>query len=123
MARLRFPQRVVLVLFFTVVLAAPAIASQPRQRAGDRQTGFVTALISDLHVHVWSLLGLFWAKNGCIADPHGTCKAAGTWDATTQMKEGCVIDPHGACKAADTWDAAAPTDNGCGLDPHGSCGH
>lgn len=96
MAHLSFPQRVGLVLFLAVVLAAPAaMGAQSRPRAEIRQTGFVTAVVSMLREQFWSLFtGSSWEKEGCKLDPHGGCISGST---TLQEDAGCVIDPHGGC--------------------------
>jgi hypothetical protein len=97
MTRRPFPTRVVFVLLLAALLATPAaMAAQPRPRTENRPARLVAVLVSELRDHVWSLLGGFWGKNGCVADPHGGC-ASSTTDTTVQVDEGCSIDPHGGC--------------------------
>lgn len=100
MARLPFPQRVVLVLLLAMVLASPAAPKGPRPfRVEDRQTSFVSALISDLRAQLWRLLSRSWEKAGCILDPHGGCKpdSRGNTSTTVHGDEGCIADPNGGC--------------------------
>jgi hypothetical protein len=126
MARFPFPQRVVLVLLLTVVLAAPAVVeAQPGPRTEDPQVGFVTTLISALRVQFWSLLTRSWEKEGCGIDPNGTCKAgiAGSGLSGLWEKAGCIIDPNGGCVPDPGSDAGTTGQKaGCGIDPHGGCG-
>jgi len=90
-----FLHRVVLVLLLAAVLAAPAIAAQPRARTENKPAAVIAAVVSALRVHVWTLLSSIWEKNGCGIDPHGGCTSSTT--TTVQSDAGCGLDPHGGC--------------------------
>jgi len=95
---------VVLVAFFlvtTVVSAEPRLGSRP-------QPGRIVASNPlESFSGFWRVLASFWTKNGCSADPRGSCLPA-----TTTTKNGCQVDPDGRC---------LPTKNGCQVDPNGRC--
>lgn len=103
MARLPFPLRAVLVIILALVLtASSALEAQPGSPHKNRQVGFIAAAASELRVQWWNFLNGFWEKAGCVADPHGVCKAGlgGTMNRTVQETAGCIADSNGGCPSS-----------------------
>ena len=94
---------VVLVAFF---LTTTAVSAEPRPGARAHSARIAGLSSVESFSGFWSVLVGLWAKNGCSADPDGSCLP------TAPTKNGCSLDPDGHC---------LPTKNGCQVDPSGRC--
>ena len=104
---MRTLRQLVLVVFI-LALFAPWEASAAGARPMRQSPPNVEVSATDLLSRAWDALVRLWTKNGCSADPDGSCAPA-----VTRGDNGCVIDPNGRC--------APQVNNGCGADPNGNC--
>jgi hypothetical protein len=102
--------RKALVLLVALTLATTAVSAAPRSQTTPQAARTVASVPVDFFVQLWNGLTGLWTKNGCSADPSGSCLPSG--GSTLPTKNGCSLDPDGRC---------LPVKNGCSLDPNGRC--